>query len=281
MMSIMKVLALLGILGVVFAFKRKGIILRGVIRRAQSDPFKTFAQSDPFKTFGDLLTTAANSFSSPSRKLGKGSEYDADILKATTLLERASTTKSEPPNAVVSALLDLEKLMRAKNKADDNATSRETFAKLDGSWRLVFTTGTVDTQKKLGQINYFPIKAVQSFDTKRLAISNGIYFGDTAVVKFYGPFSFSEKSRKIEFDFDSIAIFGVKINLSKGGAAKIGQQTGLGSENNVELVKKGAQPFFNWILASENIAVARGGGGGLALWRRDIAMQQTEAVLLQ
>ena len=73
----------------------------------------------------------------------------------------------------------------------------------------------------------------------------------------------------LEFDFDQISILGFKINLPKGGAAKIGSSTGLGSENNVEMIKKqGKKPFFNWISADSDIATARGGGGGLALWRR-------------
>ena len=49
--------------------------------------------------------------------------------------------------------------------------------------------------------------------------------------------------------------------------------TGLGSDNNVELVEKGAKPFFNWISADRDIATARGGGGGLALWKRDRDME--------
>ena len=49
--------------------------------------------------------------------------------------------------------------------------------------------------------------------------------------------------------------------------------TGLGSENNIELVEKGAKPFFNWISADNDIATARGGGGGLALWKRDRDME--------
>ena len=69
-------------------------------------------------------------------------------------------------------------------------------------------------------------------------------------------------------------MLGLRFSLPKGGAAKIGSQTGLGSDNNVDLVKKGQQPFFNWVLANENIAVARGGGGGLALWQRDLVEQQ-------
>ena len=36
----------------------------------------------------------------------------------------------------------------------------------------------------------------------------------------------------------------------------------------------GKKPFFNWISADENVATARGGGGGLALWKRDVDTQR-------
>ena len=73
----------------------------------------------------------------------------------------------------------------------------------------------------------------------------------------------------MEFDFDAIRLFDfVTFDLPKGGAAKIGSSTGLGSENNVALVGKNKKPFFNWISSDEKIATARGGGGGLALWKR-------------
>ena len=38
----------------------------------------------------------------------------------------------------------------------------------------------------------------------------------------------------------------------------------------------GKKPFFNWISADSEIATARGGGGGLALWQRDLMMQDKE-----
>ena len=257
--------------------QRLCVPLRGPSRRMASS-------TDPLAQLGSLfndkmkLLGAALQQQPTKAAAAAGSEFDADILTATTLLERAAETKGEAPDAVVAALVNLEKLMRAKNKADDNQTSRETLTKLAGSWRLIFTTGTVDTQKKIGQINYFPIRAIQSFDVSSMKISNGIYiFGDTAVLKFFGSFTWNIKARKLEFDFDELALFGFKFALPKGGAAKIGQQTGLGSENNVALVKQGAQPFFNWVLASDKIAVARGGGGGLALWRRDLEQQLREA----
>jgi hypothetical protein len=117
-------------------------------------------------------------------------------------------------------------------------------------------------------VNYFPIKAVQSFDPDTNIISNGIFIGDFPLLKFFGTFEWKDKARKLEFDFDVIEVFKIRFNLPKGGAAKIGQSTGLGSESNVELVKREVKPFFNWISADETIATARGGGGGLALWRR-------------
>lgn len=41
------------------------------------------------------------------------------------------------------------------------------------------------------------------------------------------------------FDFDQISVFGLKFDLPKGGAAKIGQSTGLGADSNIELVNQG------------------------------------------
>jgi len=48
----------------------------------------------------------------------------------------------------------------------------------------------------------------------------------------------------------------------------MGAASGLGSKSNVKNVEKGRKAFFNWISADESIATARGGGGGLALWKR-------------
>ena len=66
-------------------------------------------------------------------------------------------------------------------------------------------------------------KAVQSFDTTQnpFAIENGIYVGDFAVLKFFGDFIFDLRKSKLEFDFDQIAIFGLKIGIKRGDAAKV------------------------------------------------------------
>lgn len=102
-----------------------------------------------------------------------------------------------------------------------------------------------------------------------MKISNGIYIGNFNVLQFFGDFDFDLKKRKLEFDFDTIQILGLKIPLQQGQAAQLGAKSGLGSEGNVELAKRNRQAFFNWISADDTIATARGGGGGLALWKRE------------
>ena len=62
-----------------------------------------------------------------------------------------------------------------------------------------------------------------------MALTNGIYFGNSAALKFFGPFEFNMKNRKLEFDFHQIAVLGLKIDLGRAGvsASEIGSATGL------------------------------------------------------
>lgn len=213
---------------------------------------------------------------------------DVGIEESMELLKRAATTKSEDPDRVVDALLDLEKTMRQRNK-EHAAQSDRTLQALSGgtegrSWRLIFTTGTKETQKKTGRkINYFPVRATQSFrqtDNNDTAgeqqelwkIENGLYLGSFPVIKFRGDFDWTllpSGVTKLTFDFTSVLLMGTwDIQLKRGEAASFGAKSGLGSSNNVKLEQIGKRPFFNWISADDDIATARGGGGGLALWKR-------------
>mmetsp|Transcript_2230 Transcript_2230/g.3509 ORF Transcript_2230/g.3509 Transcript_2230/m.3509 type:complete len:283 (-) Transcript_2230:120-968(-) len=209
--------------------------------------------------------------------------YDEDISRANDVLLEAATTKKSDPEVVVEQLLALEKLMRKKNKLDEGATADETLKGLKGAWRLIFTTGTVKTQEKFGKkINYFPIKAVQCFNTDDFSISNGIYLGNFPVLRFVGEFEWQKNLRKVFFDFSAVYVLGFKINIKKGDAVKIGTSTGLGSDASKqptagEIRQKKGQALFSWISATDDIATARGGGGGLALWKRD---EEMEAILL-
>jgi PAP_fibrillin len=207
-----------------------------------------------------------------SLKSTAATDYDEKIADCKVILNKAADTKSEDPGQVVAALESLEKLMRLKVKTEGESASQQVLSNLDGHWRLIFTTGTAKTQEKFGRkINYFPLKAVQSFDTQSMTISNGIYAGDLSLIKFFGNFDFDLKKKKLEFDFSLITLLGfLNIPLKQGEAAQLGAKSGLGSSSNVENAKRDKQAFFNWISADDTIATARGGGGGLALWQRTV-----------
>jgi hypothetical protein len=214
-----------------------------------------------------LAAPAAAALDDSSIELSRNkqiSEYEAT-------LERAAETKKEDSDTVGEALTGLEKLMRKAAK-EDQTVATTMLKQLHGDWRLVFTTGTAKTQERFGKISYFPIKAVQSFSTleEPMKVQNGIYVGDFAVLKFSGPMDFDLVKRRLNFDFDTIALFNGALNipLKSGEAAGLGAKSGLGSESNVKNAEKGKQAFFNWISANDKIATARGGGGGLALWKR-------------
>lgn len=198
-------------------------------------------------------------------------EYNTEISSCTQILTQAAITKCEDPVKVLTALENLEQLSRKKLRAEGTSASQNILDNLTGEWRLIFTTGTKKTQDRFNtKINYFPLKAIQKFDATQepMYIENAIYVGDWEAIKFRGDFDFLLDRSKVEFEFDQIAIFGFNINLKKGQAAQIGASSGLGSESNVKNAEKGKKAFFNWISADENIATARGGGGGLALWQR-------------
>jgi hypothetical protein len=197
---------------------------------------------------------------------------DTEITQSKQILVRAAETKLEDPDTVLNALECLEKNCKAKFKQDPSAFSRDILDNISGEWRLIFTTGTKERQQKSGgRVNYFPLKAIQKFDanTQPKVIENGIYAWDLPLIRFSGDWDFDQRKRKLEFDFDLIEIFGlIRIKLGRKDVAKIGASTGLGSANNEKLADSGRRAFFDWISADGEIATARGGGGGLALWKR-------------
>lgn len=160
----------------------------------------------PTKSVSSLSTTS----SITSALFATTQDYDEEIGSCISTLNIAAETKTEDPEVVLGALESLEKLMRAKRKEDKKQeVAQDVLDNLNGSWRLIFTTGTRKTQERFEtKINYFPIKAVQSFDTSSVPfkIENGIYAGDFALLKFGGEFEFDLKKSKLEFNFDQISI---------------------------------------------------------------------------
>jgi hypothetical protein len=253
----------------------------------------------------DTTTTvpSENDTIDSTNKKSTSEELYNEMNRCLTLLNIAATTKQIDSDLVYEALCTLERVARQCNKltttppppptisttattipsgstaSNTTTTATETYAygqqvyhQLSGSWQLIFTTGTAKTQSRLGgaKINYFPLKAVQTFDTATNVITNAIYIGNWKVIQFSGTFTFDVLKCKLEFDFDSILLFQtIPISLKPGQAAEMGAASGLGSESNVKNIKeKQKMAFFNWISADTTIATARGGGGGLALWKR-------------
>lgn len=109
------------------------------------------------KSFEQLGSPQNNNIINPRN------DYDERITECLSILNAAANTKGEDPEKVVTALEDLEKLMRQKCKAETPTAAESVLKNLNGSWRLVFTTGTKTTQDRIQKtVNYFPIKAVVS-----------------------------------------------------------------------------------------------------------------------
>jgi hypothetical protein len=139
-----------------------------------------------------LLTAAAGFQLAPTRLRAvhvlRAADYAEAIEQDRVVLRRAAETKNEESDAVVDALLGLEQSCKERSRAEGASAGAAIADKLTGAWRLVFTTGTVSRQKRTGaRVNYFPVKAVQTFDLPASKITNGIFFGDWAAVRFFGP----------------------------------------------------------------------------------------------
>ena len=254
-----------------------------------------------------MATNPGEVWESYKAVVAASTEYKAmpSVDSALALCRVAATSREADPDTVCEAMLTVEKGMRDTAKADGGELSRSTLQSLDGAWRLVFTTGTVEMQSKLGRkVDYFPLRATQTFDTRTNAITNGIYVGSFALVRFFGSFEWREvcvdtcapgppgctyglrvpascvpyvpeaqgswcttartpyahqphtaypsptayrvvhrrleERRRVEFDFDRIAVLGLPaFDLPKGGAEELGAATGLGAKSNVKRAEEG------------------------------------------
>ena len=125
----------------------------------------------------------------------------------------------------------------------------------------------------MGKINYFPVKAFQSFAKDSDAYSNNICLGDWKVVQVIGKFN-CPKFKKLEFTVESIkvcvyicvcvCIYSHLLYLSFTQSYTYTHKSQLGP---LGFGSKG-EGFFTFFHVDESIAVARGQGGGLALWSK-------------
>jgi len=184
--------------------------------------------------------------------------------------KKNNQSQDKKPNSelVYQALLNAEKNNhQQKNKYE--------FNQLIGDWRLIFITGTKDSQKKLGGLLgngfYLPpfIKIIISYsqenndNNNQGKVDNKVEVG---LVKFNitGPVKYIAKKNILAFDFNHLimSILGVKtfqtdIRGGKKDESKFYEQS------------INSQAFFSYFLVTENFIAARGRGGGLALWRKE------------
>ena len=134
-------------------------------------------------------------------------------------------------------------------------------------WQLILTTGDLKTQKSLGaKIKYVPVvNAVQRFDgtVDPPFIRNGIYFNGIPVAEFEGNWRWYEEKCRLEFDFRKCKVLGFDVTNILSASLK--KKAGLLVDDNDKYDK---QPAFTWLAVNDKIGVARGAGGGVALWRR-------------
>lgn len=199
-----------------------------------------------------------------------------DTSTCVKLLQQAAATRSVAPKEVFAAIRKLEK---EKLSADGWAEKLGGESSPGRRWQLVFTTGTKQVQDALkggkGGGSYFPLIAAQRWDTPKREIENGVYLGHIASISFLGPWAL--QSRKMTFDFKRINIklgpwkFGFDLKAGQFGTKKAAEEG--------EKQKDG--PFFLFIYVDDKICVARGRGGGLAMWGRTSPVWEAKAGLIQ
>eukprot|EP00899_Mesostigma_viride_P015809 jgi/Mesvir1/24229/Mv10939-RA.1 len=183
---------------------------------------------------------------------------------ALTTLKRTCETRKEEPAKVLQAMWDISRAKLASGNAA--LLSKVGGDKSPGhTWALVFTSGTKEVQDAMKNLagggSYFPLPARQRFDAEAKVIENGIYLGPLGSLVFSGNFTWSPKNNMLAFDFDD-----VKVKLGPLGPFKFGLKTH--SEKGKGGVAGGKGPFFLINYCDDDILVAKGRGGGLAVWMR-------------
>ncbi|KAG2495269.1 hypothetical protein HYH03_006542 [Edaphochlamys debaryana] len=181
------------------------------------------------------------------------------------LRSAASKPGSVRPADVLAAMVAVEK---AKLKPD-GWEAKLTAANV--RWRLIYTVPAKDItaaakKQKGGSGSYFPMAACQKFDDT--GFENGVFLGGLASLTFKGPFQ--QDGKVVHFDVPSMSIgvgpwrFTIPIKASKPFS---------------ELPKKDfkALPFFVYAYVGDDIVVARGRSGGVALWGRADAQWLAES----
>ncbi|PKI60002.1 hypothetical protein CRG98_019590 [Punica granatum] len=174
-------------------------------------------------------------------------QLSPEVVESIKVLKNAAKTRKVASEEILPALSVIEKAKIDPSPFLETLGGTKTPGK---TWMLIYTA-----EKKLEQGRYFPLTAVQRFDSAGKRIENGVYLGSLGFLTFEGRFSW--KKRILAFIFERIRI-------------KVGPfnplEIGLGQKDDREPSTK--DPFFIWFYVDEEIAVAQGRSGGTAFWCR-------------
>ena len=184
--------------------------------------------------------------------------------------------KAPESEAVVKALIEAEKAAK-QNKLNLNYS----YSQLIGDWRLGFITGTKKTRKRAGVVlgagKFLPklVKIQLSYSQSEGSlekgnVENSVQFGLLKIV-LTGPVKFWSNKNILAFDFTKMELFLSSLNLYQGYI-----RNGEAREKDFYQQTLNQQAFFTYFLIKNNYIAARGKGGGLALWTRQLSVNSEQ-----
>jgi hypothetical protein len=190
------------------------------------------------------------------------------------LLQAINAYRGQEGEQTSTAVL-VDALLQAEKSAKQQHLSYP-FTSLLGKWRLCFATGTRKMRKRggiiLGKGYYLPkfVAVHISFSSSieenagRGEIGNQVQLG-SLLLKLTGPTQYLGKKNLLAFDFTQVllSLFDLVIYNGRIRSGKV-QSEDFYQQPIAKL------PFFAFFLVTEDLIAARGRGGGLALWIREI-----------
>jgi len=199
-----------------------------------------------------------------------------ELQKTADVLRIAADTKKPRAKEVLDCMLAV-----SKGNSIDPAAYKDVLCGTTSPgrrWRLVFTADkdvVANATKKepeegKGWGQYWPVgSAAQRWNGVENRLVNGVYLGHLASLLFYGPFVVEGK--KMMFDYTKLEInigpLSLKFDVKDEAEAV--------RKLNDDKEKK-ELPFFVFQYADDNVCVARGKSGGIAVWRRTDAKWDVE-----
>ena len=146
------------------------------------------------------------------------------------------------------------------------------------------------TDKKLQSVIYLPVRNIFSIrqpqgsntdeddDNEPFQVENAIRLGqDWTLLSFLGTMEFDARKRQGLFDYNRFILFNgaIDFGLKPGEAERMVSTVEKRTTPKTSRPLFGAyektastKPFFNFFVANDRVAAARGSVGGFALWRR-------------